>query len=107
MNKAAQLPDVMPEAQKKAALTGPAGLKEPFESSYQEIELTPGVVESTHVVEIKTPGRDTKIRKLVLPNGMKVLITSDPQLPESASGLANLDGSWQNPEQSQGLAHFI
>ena len=37
---------------------------------------------------------------------MQVLIISDPELPESAAGLANKDGGWQNPDDALGLAHF-
>jgi len=83
-------------------------LKEPFASSFTELELTPGIIEPTLIVPVKTPGlQSQKTRRVVLPNGMKVLITSDPELPMSGAGLANLDGSWQNPVESMGLAHFI
>merc|ERR1711959_212488 len=37
---------------------------------------------------------------------MKVWIVSDPELPQSAAGLANQVGSWQNPDDALGLAHF-
>jgi len=72
-------------------------------------ETTPGAtrVKETHVVKIETPAYKTRSqRKLLLANGMKVLIYSDTALPMSAAGLANRDGSWQNPKDALGLAHF-
>jgi len=67
----------------------------------------PTVVADVGMVEIKTPAlKSRKRRKLTLHNGMKVLIVSDPDLPASAAGLANKDGSWQNPDDALGLAHF-
>jgi len=67
----------------------------------------PTVVTETRVEEIKTPAYKSRhTRKLVLPNQMKVLLISDPELPQSAAGLANKDGSWQNPKDALGLAHF-
>jgi insulysin len=65
------------------------------------------VVESTLTVPIKTPAlKARQTHKVILPNGMKVMIISDPELPSSAAGLANKDGSWQNPNDALGLAHF-
>jgi len=50
---------------------------------------------------------ERKTAKLRLANGLQMLIISDPNLSESALSLSNQDGSWQNPNDALGLAHFV
>jgi insulysin len=53
------------------------------------------------------PGDTAQQRRLVLPNGMKVLLWSDPKLNTSSAALAVGVGSLADPPQRQGLAHFL
>lgn len=46
-------------------------------------------------------------RNLVLGNGMKVLLISDPQTDKSAAALDVAVGSSSDPRHRQGLAHFL
>ena len=56
-------------------------------------------------VQGETDKRD--YRNLVLANGMKVLLVSDPHTDKSAAALDVATGSGDDPEQRQGLAHFL
>ncbi len=53
------------------------------------------------------PGDLSQVRRLVLPNGLKVLLWSDPKLNVSSVALAVGVGSLADPPQRQGLAHFL
>lgn len=53
------------------------------------------------------PGDASEWRRLVLPNGLKVLLLSDPKLNVSSVALAVGVGSLADPPQRQGLAHFL
>jgi insulysin len=46
-------------------------------------------------------------RTLVLENGLKVLLVSDPDLNLSSASMSVGVGSYMNPEGTQGLAHFL
>ena len=54
---------------------------------------------------IEQPGKVSV--KLRLKNGMDVLLISDPFAVQSAAALSVEAGSWHNPEQMPGLAHFV
>lgn len=47
-----------------------------------------------------------EVVKLILPNGLKVMLVHLPQLKESAAALAVHAGSHNDPEENQGIAHF-
>jgi insulysin len=47
------------------------------------------------------------VRRLVLPNGIKALLWSDPKLNVSSAALAVGAGSLADPRERQGLAHFL
>ncbi len=47
------------------------------------------------------------IEKLVLKNGLEIYLVSDPDVDQSAAGLAVEAGSWQDPKKYPGLAHFL
>jgi insulysin len=53
------------------------------------------------------PGDLSEFRRLVLPNGLRVLLLSDPKLNVSSAALAVNVGSLADPPQRQGLAHFL
>jgi insulysin len=53
------------------------------------------------------PGDASQWRRLVLPNGIKVLLLSDPKLNVSSAALVVGVGSLADPPQRPGLAHFL
>ncbi|CAF0957364.1 unnamed protein product [Didymodactylos carnosus] len=44
---------------------------------------------------------------IVLSNGLTALLISDPTTPKSSAALSVFVGSWQDPIEAQGLAHFL
>lgn len=50
---------------------------------------------------------ERKVEKLVLANGLEVYLVSDPEVKQSAAGLAVKAGSWQDPKEYPGMAHFL
>ncbi|MBK8526482.1 MAG: insulinase family protein [Rubrivivax sp.] len=53
------------------------------------------------------PGDLAQWRRLVLPNGIKAMLLSDPKLNVSSASLAVGVGSLADPPARQGLAHFL
>lgn len=45
--------------------------------------------------------------KIELENGLQAYLVSDPEAPQSAAALTVLTGSWSNPDEYPGLAHFL
>jgi len=67
--------------------------------------------QSSHNLEqvtiIKSPNDDRQYSAMMLPNGIQVVLVSDPTLENSAASLAVGVGSAQDPELQQGLAHYL
>ncbi|HLV48242.1 MAG TPA: pitrilysin [Aliidiomarina sp.] len=58
--------------------------------------------------QVYTSPYDTReYRTLILDNGIKVMLVSDPETEKSAAALAVGAGSMQNPDEQLGLAHFL
>jgi insulysin len=55
----------------------------------------------------KHPLDKSQIRKLTLENGLKVYLLSDPDFNKSSAAMCVDVGSLQDPENRQGLAHFL
>jgi insulysin len=55
----------------------------------------------------KNPEDQSVSRNLVLENGLKVLLVSDPAFNKSAASLDVQAGSLMDPKERQGLAHFL
>jgi len=53
------------------------------------------------------PNDASTYRRFVLPNGMKVLLLSDPKLNLSSAAMAVGVGSLSDPPERQGLAHYL
>jgi insulysin len=53
------------------------------------------------------PGDLSQTRRLVLPNGIKLLLLSDPKLNVSSASVAVGVGSLADPPTRQGLAHYL
>lgn len=50
---------------------------------------------------------ESEYRKFTLDNGLKVVLLSDPKLNKSSASLSVKVGSMADPEDRQGLAHFL
>ena len=65
------------------------------------------ILPNESVLEIKTPQlKDRKTLKIQLKNGIKALIISDPNIAESAIAVSVPVGSWNDPQEYPGMAHF-
>src|SRR3954468_8982930 len=56
---------------------------------------------------IIAPTDKAQFRRFTLPNGMKVLLASDPNFNKSAASLAVAAGQIDDPNDTEGLAHFL
>jgi len=66
------------------------------------------VAEDALLPPILTPSlRNQEVTKLRLQNGMGVYIVSDDQLESSAMGVGVEVGSWSDPDNALGMAHFV
>ncbi len=66
------------------------------------------IIENTATLPIKTPAfSDRKLVKIRLDNGLEAILISDPKTDQSAATIAVRAGSWQDPEQYPGMAHFL
>lgn len=50
---------------------------------------------------------DQKIEKIELANGLQAILVSDPHVKQSAVTMTVMAGSWQEPDEFHGLAHFL
>ncbi len=58
--------------------------------------------------EIKTPSlQKRESRKLRLVNGLEIYLVSDPALDKSGAALSVEAGSWNDPIDAPGMAHFL
>lgn len=65
------------------------------------------VVEDQSDLKILTPSfKDRKTIRLKLDNGLSVFIVSDKSIDKSSAALCVKAGSWQDPENYAGMAHF-
>jgi insulysin len=55
----------------------------------------------------KHPLDETEFDRFVMDNGLRVLLVSDPKLDKAAAAMAIGVGSLTDPEERQGLAHFL
>lgn len=66
------------------------------------------IINDTSKVEILTPSfKARKTAKIKLDNGLEVYIISDPLLKESGAALSVEVGSWNDPVEYPGMAHFL
>lgn len=65
------------------------------------------VIQDQSTLEIKTPQlSERKTSKIQLKNGIKALLISDPKISQSAIAISVPAGSWNDPDQYPGMAHF-
>lgn len=66
------------------------------------------IIKDTSTIEILTPSFELrKTAKLKLDNGLEAYLISDPLLKESGAALAVEVGSWNDPVEYPGMAHFL
>lgn len=66
------------------------------------------IIEDKAKLPILTPAlSERKIAKIRLPNGLEALIISDPKADKSAASLSVDVGSWNDPKEHPGIAHFL
>jgi len=63
--------------------------------------------DSTVIEPRKSPNDERSYRYLVLENQLTVLLVSDPKTDKSAAALSVYRGSFHDPDQRLGLAHFL
>lgn len=51
--------------------------------------------------------QDQKTEKIELANGLQAVLVSDPHVKQSAVTMTVMAGSWQEPDEFHGLAHFL
>jgi insulysin len=67
-----------------------------------------GEASAAPAVEIlKSPNDPRQYRYLTLANGLKVLLVSDPETDKAAASLVVFRGSYHEPQEFPGLAHFL
>jgi len=65
------------------------------------------IIEDKSELTILNPSlKDRKTLKLRLSNGLKVYLISDKKADKSAAAIGVLTGSWDDPNQYPGMAHF-
>ncbi|MBB64971.1 MAG: peptidase M16 [Waddliaceae bacterium] len=75
----------------------------------KDVEITQAsIVDDESGLKILTPSMaEVQTRKLRLSNALEVYLISDPQVEKSAAALSVGVGSWHNPKEVPGLAHFL
>ncbi|WP_049631845.1 insulinase family protein [Cellvibrio sp. pealriver] len=67
----------------------------------------PVVQQLEQVTITKSPNDDRQYAALMLPNGLQVVLVSDPSLENSSASLAVGVGSAHDPKDQLGLAHYL
>ena len=69
--------------------------------SYEKVE------DQTQLQILNPQLSERKVAKLRLSNGLEAYIVSDPGIQQSAAALAVEAGSWNDPKEYPGMAHFL
>lgn len=65
------------------------------------------IIENKSDLKVLTPSlKSQETAKIKLSNGLIVYIVSDPEIKESAAAMSINAGSWDDPEEYPGMAHF-
>jgi insulysin len=71
-------------------------------------EVSYQIIEDKNDLKVLTPSlSDRKIVKIKLSNNMEAYLVSDPQADESAAAVSVGVGSWSDPKEYPGMAHFL
>jgi insulysin len=63
------------------------------------------VINDQSVTSKRNP--DRKTLKILLSNGLQAFLVSDPSLEESAASISVEAGTWDDPDEYEGMAHFV
>lgn len=78
-----------------------------FQTPIQAETIPYKIIQDTNPLKIHTPSlANQKTTKLQLKNGINVYIISDPAAIKSAAALSVGSGSWDDPSEYAGMAHF-
>lgn len=70
--------------------------------------LHAAVIEDRCTLKVETPSlQQREVRKLRLENGLEALLISDPEASQSGAALAVNVGSFDDPVERPGMAHFV
>lgn len=63
----------------------------------------------TKLQDLSTPSAfpEREVEKIVLKNGLQAYLISDPFVQQSAAAVVVEAGSWEDPEEYPGMAHFV
>ncbi len=64
------------------------------------------IEDESHLPLLNLELKERKVEKLLLSNGLKVLLISDPAADQSAASMCVGAGSWSDPIEYPGMAHF-
>jgi insulysin len=74
----------------------------------EENNVSYQIVEDKAQLQILTPTLEKrKVGKIILKNGMKVYLVSDPGIDQSAAAVSVAAGAWHDPKEYPGMAHFL
>lgn len=72
------------------------------------VSLAETVIENKAQVPLLTPSlKERQILKIRLDNGLEAILISDPKIDKSAAALSVKAGSWLDPKEHPGMAHFL
>lgn len=75
--------------------------------SYVSLHSSTSIEDKNNLQIKSTALQNIKKEKLVLDNGLSVLLIQDPEATQSAASLSVGVGSWDNPPEWPGMAHFL
>lgn len=65
-------------------------------------------IEDRANIPILTPAlKEQKVEKIILSNGLQAILVSDPNIDKSGAVLSVMAGSWEDPQEYPGVAHFL
>ncbi len=71
-------------------------------------KAAPIIIEDSAQVPLLTPSlAQRQILKIRLKNGLEALLISDPEAKKAAAALCVEAGSWEDPKEYPGMAHFL
>jgi len=79
----------------------------PAGSTGQSVEAAQAPAADAGIQINKSPNDNRNYRYLVLDNALRVLLVEDPDTDKAAASLTVLRGSYHEPAEHQGLAHFL
>lgn len=72
------------------------------------LSLAETTIENKAQVPLLTPSlKERQVLKIRLDNQLEAILVSDPQIDKSAAALSVKSGSWLDPKEHPGMAHFL